>query len=389
MKYRLVLGSVALLLVTGLIFTQAASASSTWLEYPTNPVYSTGSKAYYPYVLYDSDAFSHHGDTYYYKMWYSTGSTVKLAYSNDGVNWVPQSSSDLSALTNPNHPVVIYSASGFGGGIYYNMWYWNSASEYIDPIRCAESSDGITWVNDQAVTQDPSAKLVEGWVSPYWFYSSYGPSAVIYNPFGYSSLNTADPLGNKYVMYYDAASQGYAPDGSTEGTALAMSADGLSWSRYGTQPVLKASGGTAWDSGYAYAWSVIKIGGLYCMYYSGGQTNSYPGIGYAESTDGITWTKQATSLMHISDGVAWRSSRTYTPCVVYDMNSFSGHGDSSYLKMWYTGLSGSNYAIGYAYMPMTLSTPEYPIGPIAGIIACAVAVTVFRLHKKVSKVNVC
>jgi hypothetical protein len=389
MKFRIGLNLVALLLVTCLIFTPVVSASSSWFEYPTNPVYSTGSKAYYPYVLYDADAFSHHGDTYYYKMWYSTGSTVKLAYSNDGVNWVAQSSSDLNTLTTPNHPVVIYSASGFGGGIYYKIWYWNSASEYTDPIRCAESSDGITWVNDQAITQDPSAKLVEGWVSPYWFYSSYGPSAVLYNPTGYSSINTIDPMENKYVMYYDAASQGYAPDGTTEATALAVSVDGIYWSRIGTEPVLKASGGSSWDSGYAYAWSVLKIGGIYYMYYSGGKAASNEGIGYAESTDGITWTKQASPLMHISDGIAWRSSRTYTPCVVYDSNSFSGHGDSSYLKMWYTGVSGSNYAIGYAYMPMTLSTPEYPIGAFAGVIACAAAVSIFRLRKKEPSVIVC
>lgn len=379
-----VLGLLALCLVTGLMLTQVASAASTWVEYSANPVYSNGSKAYYPCVLYDPDAFSGHGDAYYYKMWYSTGSTVELAYSNDGITWTSQASGALSTLTTPNHPVVIYSASGFGGGIYYKMWYMNSASEYTDPIRCAESSDGITWVNDQAITQDPSALLVTGWVSPYWFYSSYGPSAVLYNPSGYTSINTADPMGNKYVMYYDAASQGYAPDGTTEGTALAVSSDGIYWSRCGTEPVLKASGGSAWDSGYAYAWSVIKISGIYYMYYSGGTSASKQGIGYAESSDGITWTKQSTPIFHISDGVTWRAGRTYTPCVLYDANQFSGHGDACYLKMWFTGATSSDYCtIGYAYTPSMSVAPENPLGGIVAIFACAGAVLVFRFRKEI------
>jgi hypothetical protein len=257
---------------------------------------------------------------------------------------------------------VLYDAGGFGEGVYYKLWYWNSASEYVDPIRYAESNDGINWVNDQAIGQDPSSLLITGWVSPYWFYSSYGPADVLYNSSGYASINHADPMGNKYVMYYDAASQGYAPDLTVEGTALAYSVDGKYWTRYGSEPVLKASGGATWDSKYAYAWTIVKISGSYKMWYSGGQTTSNDGIGYAESTDGIIWTKQATPVMHVSDGIAWRSDRTYTPLVIYDANKFSGHGDSAYYKMWYTGKAGSNYAVGYAMIP----PPPAPPAPVGG-----------------------
>jgi hypothetical protein len=344
-------------------------------------VFDPTQKAYYPYVIYDQSSFGGHGDSYHYKMWYSTGSTVRLAYSNDGKSWTEQGG-DLTTLTAPNHPVVLYDAAGFGGGVYYKMWYWNSGSEYNDPIRYAESSDGVHWVNDQAITQDPSAKLVEGWVTPYWFYSSYGAAAVLYNPAGYATINYGDPMGNKYVMYYDAASQGYTPDGTTEATALAFSADGIYWARYGSEPVLKASGGSAWDSEYAYAWSVIKIGGVYKMYYSGGQASSNEGIGYAESTNGITWNKQANPLMHISDDVAWRQERTYTPCAVYDANQFSGHGDAAYFKMWFTGRSGSNYAVGYAYVPLTVVLPEVPVGSVVALAACLGAVAAFRWRRK-------
>jgi hypothetical protein len=158
-------------------------------------------------------------------------------------------------------------------------------------------------------------------------------------------------MGNKYIMYYDAASQGYAPDGSTEATALAYSADGKYWVRYSSEPVLKAGGDSTWDSDYAYVWTVLKVGGNYKMWYSGGQADSNDGIGYAESADGITWTKDANPIMLFTDGIAWRSDRTYTPRVVYDASRFSGHGDDAYCKMWYSGKEGSNYAVGYAFVP--------------------------------------
>jgi hypothetical protein len=348
---------VTLLIIGGIIFP--AAAFDGWIEYPGNPVFDPVEKAYYPSVCYDANKFGGHGDSYYYKMWYATGIGIRLAFSDNGINWIEQDG-ELGVLTNAHHPVVLYDAGGFGEGIYYKIWYWNSASEYTDPIRYAESNDGINWFNDQAISQDPSRLLVTGWVLPPWFYSSYGPSDVLYNPSGHASINHIDPMGNKYVMYYDACSQGSAPDGTVECTGLAYSADGKNWARYGSEPVLKASGGAAWDSGYAYAWSVLKIGGLYQMWYSGGQVDSNDGIGYAESTDGIVWTKYASNpLMHVNDGIAWRSERTYTPMVIYDANKFSGHGDFAYYKMWYSGVN-PNYAIGYAMIP----PPPPPVGGV-------------------------
>lgn len=191
----------------------------------------------------------------------------------------------------------------------------------------------------------------------------------MYNPSGYATLNYADPMGNRYIMYFDAASQGYAPDGTVEGTALAFLADGKFWTRYGSEPVFKAGGGSAWDSKYAYAWTVLKIGGLFKMWYGGGQAGSSDGIGYAESADGISWTRQVDPMMHASDDLTWRSERTYTPLVIYDGSKFSGHGDSAYYKMWYTGKTGSNYSVGYVVIPLTqyyLTVKTDPSG-VAGI----------------------
>jgi hypothetical protein len=77
------------------------------------------------------------------------------------------------------------------------------------------------------------------------------------------------------------------------------------------------------------------------MWYSGGQTKSHEGIGYAYSSDGLNWTRSTSNpIMHWNNGVLWRNERTYTPVVMKDGDLY---------KMWFSGKDTSgNYAIGYA-----------------------------------------
>lgn len=73
---------LAVILLVSLFCVQIVAASSNWVEYAGNPVFNPVIySAYYPCVLYNSNQFSSHGDSYYYKMWYDTGSSVRLAYS--------------------------------------------------------------------------------------------------------------------------------------------------------------------------------------------------------------------------------------------------------------------------------------------------------------------
>lgn len=162
-------------------------------------------------------------------------------------------------------------------------------------------------------------------------------------------------------MYYDGSTGGY------EDIGIAVSANGKLWQGYngGVAPVLSHGGGATWDSDYATMCSVQLISGLYHMWYSGGQSASNEGIGYAQSTDGITWTKYGSNpIKHITDGVAWRTTRTYTPRVLYDASSFSGHGEAVQLKMWWAGRSAAgNIAIGYSGMAITPTTTTTTSGP--------------------------
>ncbi|KKP85160.1 MAG: Laminin G sub domain 2, partial [candidate division CPR3 bacterium GW2011_GWE2_35_7] len=84
------------------------------------------------------------------------------------------------------------------------------------------------------------------------------------------------------------------------------------------------------------------------MWYSGSNNTNWR-IGYATSTDGITWTRNSGNncLGTLGDGCLftkavngnWDDAHTYYPYVIKDETIY---------KMWYTGHDGSNVRIGYA-----------------------------------------
>ncbi len=265
--------------------------------------------------------------------------------SVDGLAWSAPAVVTGLVGSQPSHAVVVN--VGTDDAPSYRIWYGDGASwpSSDDCFRTAVSADGLSWSGDTVIGQDPAAGLLrtDNTSDPafQWRFGTYGPGAVLFNPSGYATLNTGDPMGNRYVMYYDGYTR-YWLTGVQEVTMLAVSADGVYWSRYGNGPVFNASGGsTVWDGQFAYTWSVVKYASEYHLWYSGGIGQSYEGIGYAYSSDGLAWTRAPDPIMHISDpGVPpWRNGRTYTPCVLREGGLY---------KMWFSGRTGSSYRLGYA-----------------------------------------
>jgi uncharacterized repeat protein (TIGR01451 family) len=341
----------------------------SWVEYPSNPVYDpAGDWAWFPCVLYDASQFSGHGTAAYYKMWYQDFTAMpyqKVVYSSDGINW--GSAVNMTGLTTNACQARIVYISG-AGPYYYKIWYWNGFDQLynIDELRTADSTDGVNWVNEKAATQDATYQLVTG-VSPDWNCGTYGPVDVFYNP---SAGNSGtDPFNYTFAMYYDATT------GGEEVTGLAYSADGAFWTRYHVAPyenapVLPHGGSSDWDSAFASFGTVIREStGVWHMWYSGGQTMVFSGIGYATSTDGINWTKSAANpVLSAATGPAWRNSFTAIPSVIFSPTRFDGHGNASRYKMWFSGRSSAgNYAIGYMYSQdpsLSLSITPVPSGTV-------------------------
>jgi hypothetical protein len=341
-----------------------AQSRCDWVEYSNNPVFGQwlgGAKAYYPKVLYDLNQFSGHGDSAYYKMWFGsengTGGNYCIGYthSDNGINWTGVINPVSGLAPRSGHPLVKYFPGGFGSGYFYRMWYWDEGASinFINVLRYAESTDGVNWVNDQPLTQDGGYPLVTNNPGFDWNAGSYGSSDLIYNPSG--SLDDVNLWNNKYVMYY------MGTNNTNEFIGLAYSDNGTHWKRFGDDPVLSPctladDPSAGWDYLSVGYCSVINLSGNWHMWYGGGPNTKY-GIGYATSPDGISWTKHSDNpIFHKDDGISWRNQRTYTPWVVYDAASFSGHGDAYNYKMWFNGTSISGkYSVGYAYvLPLTV-----------------------------------
>ena len=122
----------------------------------------------------------------------------------------------------------------------------------------------------------------------------------------------------------------------------AYSTDGISWTKNGGTggPVLTVGSPLAWDSEYVREPSVLNVGGTYHMWYSGTARWPYFHIGHATSTDGgITWTKDGSNPIITRTAVSWDENEQYAPSVIQNGGNF---------EMFYSGSSGGRWVTGHA-----------------------------------------
>jgi len=141
-------------------------------------------------------------------------------------------------------------------GSMYQLWY-QGFDGYIWTIGTAKSVDGKAWqlASQPDVVPDNDERDV---LEP----------SVVYT--------------DKYYMFYDSRSVSFE-----QKIRMAVSDDGINWTKHPV-PVLTPS--EPWESRGVTDPSVIFHDGKYRMFYGGWGTGPWQ-IGYAESTDGINWTK--------------------------------------------------------------------------------------------------
>jgi predicted GH43/DUF377 family glycosyl hydrolase len=143
-------------------------------------------------------------------------------------------------------------------------------------------------------------------------------------------------INNNYRMFYSGG------NGVTDGIGVAYSSDGVNWIRENNgNPVLSSGAVGKFDSKYIRKPTVVFDGTEYKMWYIGGNGNASLMVGFATSTDGITWLRQNNGdpILAGSSG-KFDSSGIYRCSVVFDGAEY---------KMWYTGKNSSgSYNIGYA-----------------------------------------
>ncbi len=99
----------------------------------------------------------------------------------------------------------------------------------------------------------------------------------------------AGSVGAPSVLVNDGLYRIWFEGGNYAGIGYAESNDGLHWTRRGSQPVLAAD--QRWEAGTIGSPTVVFHDGLYRMWYDG-NVNAARSIGYAESSDGVSWTKR-------------------------------------------------------------------------------------------------
>ena len=142
---------------------------------------------------------------------------------------------------------------------------------YKKALAVTFSDDGINWEEPQITLQN---NLESGWEDDI-------------------NRNCVLKIGDKYKMWYTGQARGYSFIGYAE------SDDGLNFYRPISEPVLISE--RAWEGFSVMNPCVLYENGIYRMWYAAGETYEPNVLAYAESTDGINWTKSKINPIFVAD----------------------------------------------------------------------------------------
>jgi predicted GH43/DUF377 family glycosyl hydrolase len=184
----------------------------------------------------------------------------------------------------------------------YRMWYSGFDGETWR-IGSAQSPDGIDW------TRDPQNPVFEPDPASSWDNNSvYGASVILDN--------------GTYKMWYTGG------NGKVARIGYATSPDGITWTRHTRSPVLSTGDPGSWDNASVYYPCVIRVGNKYRMWFNGYRGDLDTQVGYAESDDGIAWTKHAGSPVLGPGKRLSFDAVLVKPAVVFDGAAY---------HLWYVG----------------------------------------------------
>lgn len=136
--------------------------------------------------------------------------------------------------------------------------------------------------------------------------------------------------------------------------------DPSTWTRSGAWTVIDGSAHGLvpgeWDGEMVRYPHVLEDGAAYKMWYVGAALTGPSSVGYATSSDGITWTRYPDPVLEPGAAGEWDSDGFEAPFVIKE-------NDTSY-RMWYTGYGQPGPAIGYATSTDGIHWTKHPGNPI-------------------------
>ncbi len=346
-----------LLSATVLACCSAVQAQVEWSEYSGNPVLDFGPLGSWDAGVVFTPSVIKEGDTL--KMWYAGNDlsisfrndlSIGYAWSLDGINWTRYGGNPIMAGRSGkwddvgvSTPVVIQD------GDTLRMWYQGVTDVGTAPgktVGYATSTDGINW-------NRLDAPVLQG-----------GPAGAWDDKFLIAETVTKE--GDTFKMWYSGGTGTFQVNDRFS-TGYATSTDGIHWTKYDdpstttppfqfSDPVLPRGGPGALDERRAWSAKVLQTALGYEMWYAGEVVSGLPqDIMYANSTDGIGWTKYTGNpVLKVRTGWA---GETVPGSVILDGDQY---------RMWFTGFQGNfpfSGRIGYASASVATAVE----GPSPGI----------------------
>ena len=223
---------------------------------------------------------------------------------------------------------VLYDGSTF------KMWYVGNNGS-ISRTGYATSTDGIHWA------KYPSNPVLDVGPEGSWDETRANATAVLFD-------------GTAYHMWY------FGERGGQESTwciGYATSADGITWTKHPSNPILKE--GSGWEDYKVWNPTVIYSGTQYKMWYTGYGDQRVPLIGYATSSDGVKWTKyHFNPVLNAGSADSWDARGVFNPFVLIAETTY---------RMWYTGWASRVMRIGYATSSDAVNWQKYAHNPVLGV----------------------
>lgn len=310
-----------ILLFVGFLFLSPAlplvAQPSGWIRFGSEPVIDVGAPGSWDFWRVNNHDVNFEDGTF--KMWFTGASqpnraSIGYATSQEGVFWEKDS---LPVLTPDSSgwddryvglPVVIVE-----DGI-HKMWYGGD-NGVVGGIGYATSTDGgVSWAK-----YDGNPVMQVG-IAGSWDDLVIAPCTVL----------REDGI---YKMWYVGTQ-----DLPLFEIGYATSEDGIVWTKH-PDPVLPKGNPGSWDDFFVHTPEVIKQDNLYHMWYLGRTQATRGRIGYATSSDGLTWTRFSEPVFLPSNSGDWDGNVVAHPRVLEV-------GEAHY--MWYAGNDGSNVRIGMA-----------------------------------------
>ena len=163
-----------------------------------------------------------------------------------------------------------------------------------------------------------------------------------------------DPLVRDAENLFIQGYNGTDASGTNYRIGIAYSEDRFTWTKFSDNPILSPVNGT-WEHDNVKDPSILKVNGIYYLYYTGFNAANTTQIGLATSIDGIYWTKYADNpVVTFSD----TNNVTRFPFVLFDENEAN---PAKKWKMWY---GDENFDVGYAYSSDGITWTKFSGNPV-------------------------